>query len=113
MDAAPPAAARPHVHAHTEIEHGSPAALAALSELVGEWWAQRCELRPGGAWEVPFPARPGEGARVLRQPADRERGEREVWRAALVRAGARTAYIEVHSDDGPVAALISLYQHVV
>lgn len=87
----------------------------ARDEIAGDagaWWAQRRELRPDAAWEVPFPPRSGDTVRVLRQRAEPGSGDPDTWRAALIRPRAATAYLEVHSSGGPVAALVSLYEHV-
>ncbi len=81
-----------------------------IPAAAADWWAGRRELRSGSAWEVPFPPRAAETVRVLHD-AGAESGA-EMWYAALIRPRAVTAYIEVHSQHGPVAALVSLYEHV-
>jgi hypothetical protein len=86
-----------------------------LDEIADEargWWARRREARPDSAWEVPFPPRAGETVRVLVQRAEPGSGEADTWRAALIRPSATTAYLEVHSSEGPIGALVSLYEHV-
>lgn len=85
---------------------------AEIRGTVANWWQQRKELAPDSAWDVPFPVRKGVKARVSREPAGASGATAETWRAALFRERATTAYIEVHSVDGPIAALESLYRHV-
>lgn len=78
----------------------------AIQALVAAWWEGRREIGAGAVWQVPFPPRAEETARVTH---DRDAGE---WYAALIRPRALTAYIEVHSAEGPIGALVSLYEHV-
>jgi hypothetical protein len=88
---------------------GDGATRNGAEALLMTWWAQRRELRPC-AWQVPFPAGGGAQARVLQ--LDSAVDGKAVWRAALFRPHALTAFIEVERPDGPIAALRSLYQHV-
>ncbi|HLZ69297.1 MAG TPA: hypothetical protein VKV26_05230 [Dehalococcoidia bacterium] len=92
-------------------DHHNQAATDSIDALAETWWAERRELRAGSAWSVPFPPRAAESARVLHDAGSGPGGE-AMWYAALLRPRAATAYIEVHSAHGPVAALVSLYEHV-
>ncbi|HZQ35219.1 MAG TPA: hypothetical protein VFD32_04750 [Dehalococcoidia bacterium] len=87
-------------HAHAQSHD------PAIRELAAEWWAARREIRPAAVWQVPFPPRAAETVRVTHDP---DGGE---WYAALMRPRALTAYIEVHNAEGPIGALVSLYEHV-
>lgn len=90
-------------------EHGDPHPSMpdpAIHSRAAAWWEARREIRPGAAWDVPFPPRATETVRLTHDAAG------GMWYAALIRPRALTAYIEVHSADGPVAALVSLYEHV-
>lgn len=83
-----------------------------IAAEAGGWWAQRREARPDSVWDVPFPPRAHETVRVMVQRAEPTSGEADTWRAALIRPRAATAYLEVHSSEGPIGALVSLYEHV-
>ena len=87
-----------HGHAHVHDP--------AIRGRAAEWWAGRREIRPGAVWQVPFPPRAEETVRLTHDPVAGE------WYAALIRPRALTAYIEVHSAEGPIGALVSLYEHV-
>jgi hypothetical protein len=78
----------------------------AIRGRAADWWAARRAIGSAGVWEVPFPPRANESVRVTHDP---DAGQ---WYAALIRPRALTAYIEVHSAEGPIGALISLYEHV-
>ena len=82
-----------------------------LIREIERWWSERRE-GPKGQWEVPFPPRPDETARVLRVAPSAGTGDPEIWRAALFHRGALTAYMEVESTNSAEAALRSLYEHV-
>jgi hypothetical protein len=94
---------------HSEHLHDDPAVRA----IVAPWWEQRREFRPGVAWDVPFPPRQEETARVTVEPLAAGSDAPKLWRACLIQPRAISAYIEVESREGAVAALVSLYQHVV
>ncbi len=94
---------------HSEHLHDDPAVRA----IVAPWWELRREFRAYSAWDVPFPPREDETARVTVEVLGTGSGGPTLWRACLIQPHAVSAYIEVESREGPVAALVTLYQHVV
>ena len=104
-----------HECEHESSLHGrvlSEAAQQHVQATVSEWWEHRHELASGTAWDVPFPLLEGHTCRVTCE-ADAGSSAAGHWRAALIRPRALSAYIEVESYDGPIPALINLYQHVM
>jgi hypothetical protein len=94
---------------HPHPPHDDPEVRA----IVAPWWEQRREFRAGSAWDVPFPPMELETARVTAEVLGDGPDATTLWRACLMQPRAITAYIEVESKEGPIAALVSLYQHVV